>query len=70
MPIFVMACEACGTRKPFNISDEELAAVQEGKPLAKYCPACHAASHWIYVFPERRGGRDRRQAPDRRTMVP
>lgn len=41
MPTCVLVCETCGVHQPFIIYEEELAEVQNGKPVPKPCPTCH-----------------------------
>lgn len=66
MPSYVLICESCGVRQPFIVYEEELAETQNGKPVVRECPVCRAVTNWKSGFPERRGGRDRRQGGDRR----
>jgi hypothetical protein len=67
MPTSVLSCETCGVHKPFIIYEEELAEVRNGRALSKHCPVCRTTTNWVFAFPERRSGRDRRQTSDRRS---
>lgn len=44
--------------------------VQNGKPVPKHCSVCRRRTKWLFVFLERRSGRERRQIADRRTPTP
>ncbi len=70
MPTCVLRCESCRVHTPHFIHEEMLPEVQSGKAVPKHCPVCRTTTDWMFVFLERRSGRERRQIADRRTPTP
>ena len=66
MPDYVLKCEDCGRHRPFLVHEHELPALDTKKPIEKHCPTCRTMTNWVFAFPERRSGRERRNGSDRR----
>jgi hypothetical protein len=67
MPSYILTCESCGSHQPFIVYEEEIGALRNGEAVLRHCPHCRAQTRFNRGFPERRGGRDRRQDGDRRS---
>jgi hypothetical protein len=64
--VYVLKCEGCGQRRSLLIHEGELPALDSKKPVERHCPTCRTMTNWVFAFPERRSGRERRSGSDRR----
>jgi hypothetical protein len=68
MQVYVLTCEACGRHKSFLVYNHEIAGFPKKIPVQRLCSACGRLTNWRAEFSDRRRGRERRRASDRRAL--
>jgi hypothetical protein len=65
MPAYVLKCGGCAGYYAFLVHEDELLEVEK-KPIVRHCSSCRRTTDWVFAFPERRGGHERRSGLERR----
>ncbi len=61
MPTYIFKCEGCGGHKSFSFYEGKMTEPDRKTPILRYCLPCRTITNWMFAFPDRRAGGERRE---------